>query len=203
MIVEGDSSTRSVLNELFSKKGYQVRTFENALSAREWYGVSHDEQDVILINSKTLGERAANELIADSKVSNPLLPVVLICDSDSMSQAAEVIRSGKYHYLLAPITAEHAEFVVEVAFKQAESAKTAEAATPKNLGSLFTNFPSLDELEKEYMKIVLEKTKGRKERAAKILGINRRTLYRKEREYGWVSEEEQSASPHLDQSASH
>jgi hypothetical protein len=34
---------------------------------------------------------------------------------------------------------------------------------------------------------VLEKTGGRKDKAAQILGINRRTLYRKEREYGLIS----------------
>jgi hypothetical protein len=40
----------------------------------------------------------------------------------------------------------------------------------------------------------LEKTAGRKDKAAQILGINRRTLYRKEREYGFVSE----SSPETD-----
>ena len=47
---------------------------------------------------------------------------------------------------------------------------------------------SLEELEKRYIKKILEHTKGRKERAAKILGINRRTLYRKERLYGFIDE---------------
>ncbi len=46
--------------------------------------------------------------------------------------------------------------------------------------------PSLDELERRYMKFVLDKVGGRKEKAAQILGVNRRTLYRKEREYGFV-----------------
>lgn len=46
--------------------------------------------------------------------------------------------------------------------------------------------PTIDEIEKRYMKFVLDKTGGKKEKAAQILGINRRTLYRKEREYGFV-----------------
>ncbi|MBL7716289.1 MAG: sigma-54-dependent Fis family transcriptional regulator [Bdellovibrionales bacterium] len=45
------------------------------------------------------------------------------------------------------------------------------------------------ELEKRYIRNVLEKTGGRKDQAAQILGINRRTLYRKEREYGWVEDD--------------
>ncbi len=41
-------------------------------------------------------------------------------------------------------------------------------------------FPTIAELEKRYVELVLQKTGGKKDQAAKILGINRRTLYRKE-----------------------
>jgi DNA-binding NtrC family response regulator len=46
--------------------------------------------------------------------------------------------------------------------------------------------PTLEEIEKRYIRFVLDKTGGKKEKAAQILGCNRRTLYRKEREYGFV-----------------
>lgn len=54
-------------------------------------------------------------------------------------------------------------------------------------GQSTEGLPSLEDLEKRYMALVLEKTGGKKEKAAQILGINRRTLYRKERDYGFVS----------------
>lgn len=61
-----------------------------------------------------------------------------------------------------------------------------------NSESLFASaseeLPTIEDFEKRYIRFVLEKTGGRKERASQILGINRRTLYRKEREYGWVEE---------------
>lgn len=41
-------------------------------------------------------------------------------------------------------------------------------------------WPTLEEIENKYMRLVLEKTGGNKEKASQILGINRRTLYRKE-----------------------
>ncbi len=50
--------------------------------------------------------------------------------------------------------------------------------------------PTLEEMEKRYFKFVLDKTAGRKEKAAQILGVNRRTLYRKEREYGFVIDDD-------------
>lgn len=65
-----------------------------------------------------------------------------------------------------------------------------ESASPEALvGQVSGDFPSLAELEKRYIKLVLQKSSGRKDKAAEMLGINRRTLYRKEREYGWVTED--------------
>lgn len=55
-------------------------------------------------------------------------------------------------------------------------------------GRAIADFPTLEQLEKRYIQVVLEKAGGQKEKAAQILGVNRRTLYRKEREYGWVEE---------------
>lgn len=57
----------------------------------------------------------------------------------------------------------------------------------------FTNatgdFPTVGQLEERYIKLVLEKTGGRKDKAAQILGMNRRTLYRKERDYGLIAQD--------------
>lgn len=55
-------------------------------------------------------------------------------------------------------------------------------------GQATTSWPTLENLEKRYMQLVLEKTGHKKEKAAQILGINRRTLYRKERDYGFITE---------------
>lgn len=47
------------------------------------------------------------------------------------------------------------------------------------------HLPTLEDFEKRYIHFILNKVGGKKEKAAHILGINRRTLYRKELEYGW------------------
>ncbi|MBC7467031.1 MAG: sigma-54-dependent Fis family transcriptional regulator [Bdellovibrio sp.] len=51
--------------------------------------------------------------------------------------------------------------------------------------------PTLEQLEKRYIQMILHKTAGKKEKAAQILGINRRTLYRKEKDYGFELHEEE------------
>lgn len=68
------------------------------------------------------------------------------------------------------------------------SAQTSDGETV--FGQATQQLMTLEELEKKYMHFILEKTGGKKEKAAQILGINRRTLYRKEREYGWVTDEQ-------------
>jgi DNA-binding NtrC family response regulator len=49
---------------------------------------------------------------------------------------------------------------------------------------LFTGLPSLEEMEKRYLAHVLEVLKGNRSRAAEVLGIDRRTLYRMMERFG-------------------
>jgi two-component system response regulator HydG len=50
------------------------------------------------------------------------------------------------------------------------------------------DFPTLEHFERRYIELVMAKTGGRRDRAAQILGVNRRTLHRKGIEYGWNAE---------------
>jgi DNA-binding NtrC family response regulator len=56
-----------------------------------------------------------------------------------------------------------------------ESGRTA-LPSPGAHSSLFDDLPSLEELEKRYLKHVLEAVKGNRSRAAEVLGVDRRTL---------------------------
>jgi len=56
------------------------------------------------------------------------------------------------------------------------------------LGQALDETPTLEELEKKYIQMVYQKTGGKKEKTAQILGINRRTLYRKQKEYGLTTD---------------
>jgi DNA-binding NtrC family response regulator len=58
--------------------------------------------------------------------------------------------------------------------------------TEKFFGKIVETYPTIEDFEKRYIQYILNKTGGKKEKASQILGINRRTLYRKEREYGFV-----------------
>lgn len=49
--------------------------------------------------------------------------------------------------------------------------------------SVFSRLMSLDKLEQEYIQFVLTKLGNKREKAAEILGLNRKTLYRKQKQY--------------------
>jgi transcriptional regulator with PAS, ATPase and Fis domain len=55
---------------------------------------------------------------------------------------------------------------------------------PAQQSALFDDLPSLEEMEKRYLKHVLEAAKGNRSRAAEILGVDRRTLYRMAERFG-------------------
>ena len=55
---------------------------------------------------------------------------------------------------------------------------------------LFADLPSLDELERRYLLHVLEQVGGNRTRAAEVLGIDRRTLYRMAERFGIDLKEE-------------
>jgi len=57
----------------------------------------------------------------------------------------------------------------------------------QNIEQLQSDRPTLEKLEERYIKLIMNEAQGKKDEAANILGVSRRTLYRKERLYGMVS----------------
>jgi DNA-binding NtrC family response regulator len=58
------------------------------------------------------------------------------------------------------------------------------AAGRSPLSALYDDLPSLDELERRYLLYILEATNDNRTRAAEILRIDRRTLYRMIERFG-------------------
>jgi DNA-binding NtrC family response regulator len=65
---------------------------------------------------------------------------------------------------------------------------TAVESAKESFNEIYSDHPTLEKLEERYIKLVLAQVEQKKDAAAKILGINRRTLYRKERHYGLIEE---------------
>src|SRR5207247_1278190 len=64
------------------------------------------------------------------------------------------------------------------------------AAAPPLQERLFQDLPPLEELERRYLLHVLDSVGGNRSRAAEVLGIDRRTLYRMAERFGIVFKDE-------------
>ncbi len=84
----------------------------------------------------------------------------------------------------AALRARGAEVAPEDLPAKLQSAQLRAAASRSPLASLYADLPALDELERRYLQHVLEATGGNRTRAAEILGIDRRTLYRMAERFG-------------------
>ncbi|MFL6228688.1 MAG: sigma-54-dependent transcriptional regulator [Pyrinomonadaceae bacterium] len=78
----------------------------------------------------------------------------------------------------AALRARGAEIAPEDLPAKLQTAHLRAAAARSPLASLYADLPPLDELERRYLLHVLEATGGNRTRAAEVLGVDRRTLYR-------------------------
>lgn len=78
----------------------------------------------------------------------------------------------------AAVCADHLITVSDLPPRIVERAAPAAAVTSHPSVSLIDDRPSLPELERRYVQLILSETDGNKTRAAEILGIDRRTIYR-------------------------
>ena len=90
----------------------------------------------------------------------------------------------------AALHARGAEITVEDLPPKLQSIEVREAARRSPLTALFDDLPTLDELERRYLKHVLEVVDGNRTNAASVMGIDRRTLYRMAERFGLKLTEE-------------
>ncbi len=75
-----------------------------------------------------------------------------------------------------------------------QSQEVRRAARHSPLSALYEDLPALDEMERRYLLHVMEATGGNRSRAAEVLGIDRRTLYRMAERFGINLEGESDSS---------
>ena len=73
---------------------------------------------------------------------------------------------------------------------QADPARARLLSEHPSLAALYADLPTLEELERRYLVHVLDKVGGNRTRAAEVLGIDRRTLYRMAERFGIKLNEE-------------
>ena len=204
IVVDDEVEIREILEEFLINKGFQVSAFSSALDALKALspggelaqGSASGDVDLLISDIK-MPVMDGLEFTAELRKLRPEIPIILVTGFGSIETAVEAIKRGAYHYIVKPFEFSELDVNVDRAFelRRLQRDNTAmRTELSKLFGSSLDDFPTLDQIEERYMALILEKTEGHKDKTSQILGINRRTLYRKEREYGFVDSDKSSTT---------
>jgi two-component system response regulator RegA len=159
LVVDDDARLRDRLVAAFTDRGYR------ALGAG-----NHDEALAVVRETKL--DRAVVDLrmpgphglvvVRDLVAHDQDLEIVVLTGYGSIATAVEAMRLGAVNYLMKPANADQ----ILAAFD----------TIPDVGGELAFEVPTVAKLEREHIERVLRECDGNKSRAARVLGMHRRTL---------------------------
>jgi two-component system, response regulator RegA len=163
LIVEDDTPLRDRLVRAMSDRGYEARGVADHASALD---VAREESpELALVDLRLPGESGLT-VIRELKELDPATVVVVLTGYGSIATAVESIKRGAASYLTKPADADQ----IVAAFDGTQLEEN-------------TEVPSLARVEWEHIQRVLTDCGGNISRAARALGIHRRSLQRKLSKY--------------------
>jgi two-component system response regulator RegA len=159
LIVEDDAALRDRLVRAMSDRGFQTVGVADHASALD--AARHESPELALVDLRLPGESGL-AVIRDLKELDPLTVVVVLTGYGSIATAVESIKLGAASYLTKPADADQ----IVAAF---------EGTPPKD----DVDVPSLARVEWEHIQRILTDCGGNVSKAARALGIHRRSLQRK------------------------
>lgn len=165
LLVEDDLVFRDTLRMALERRGVwcaQAATLQEARREIERL----EQLDYAAVDLK-LPDGSGNELIAPILNKFPSTRVLVVTGYGSIPSAVAALRDGAHDYLSKPIDAESLIAAFEAKDAKAEPSQEEIKA------------PSLAEVEWEHLQRVLHEHEGNISRAARALGLHRRSLQRK------------------------
>jgi len=160
LIVDDDERLRERLAEAFASRGYRVVTAPDHPR-----GIEAAYTQVIDRAVVDLRMPGANGLavIEDLLQLQPNMKIVVVTGYGSIATAVEAMRLGAHDYLTKPA---HADQILAAFEGDAES----------SVEEVEFEVPSLAKVEREHIERILQECNGNISRAARVLGLHRRTL---------------------------
>ena len=159
LIVEDDFELAESLERSFSRRGYQTKVANNSREATASLKKFHPRYAVV--DLKMPGESGL-EVIKQLHQFDKTMKIVMLTGYASITTTIDAIKSGACYYLAKPA---NADMIIEAflgEIKAPESKKT-----------------SIKNLEWEYIHQALKEVNFNISKAARMLGMHRRTLARK------------------------
>ncbi|MBA3312772.1 MAG: response regulator [Planctomycetaceae bacterium] len=165
LIVDDNELLRNRLAEAIAERGFRTRTARNYDEAVR--AVREEPPELSVIDLKMPG-KSGLELVRAIKDLSPETKCVVCTGFGSIANAVEAIHAGAVNYVTKPADADE----ILAAFRKSEEPDRAVAETDYQP-------VTLAEAEWEYIQQVLTDCNGNISKAARLLGIERRTLQRK------------------------
>lgn len=99
LIADDDAAIRTVLNQAFSRAGYEVRVTSNAATLWRW--VAAGDGDLVLTDV-VMPDENAFDLLPRIKKARPDLPVLVMSAQNTFMTAIKASERGAYEYLPKP-----------------------------------------------------------------------------------------------------
>lgn len=166
LIVEDDDRLRQRLARALRERGYETREagdYDSALNAAR-----EDSPEYLLVDLRMPGGKSGLDVVRDIKAIDAATIAVVLTGYGSIATAVEAVRLGAAEYLTKPADVDQ----IVAAFSRSSPAAAAEGGEPEQV-------PSLARVEWEHINRVLADCGGNVSKAARLLGIHRRSLQRK------------------------
>lgn len=160
LVVDDDEPLRARLARAFAERGLRVFTAAGHEEALQIAGAETLDRAVVDLRMPGLGGLA---VVQDLVALQPELEIVVVTGYGSIATAVEAMRLGARDYLTKPANADQ----ILAAFEVDPEAPPSEPDY---------QVPSLARVEREHIERVLQECNGNISKAARVLGVHRRTL---------------------------
>lgn len=186
LVVDDELSVRDSLEHWFRRDGYHTASAKDGAEALKRF--QEDRWDVVLIDMKMPGMDGL-ELQRRIHAVDPEIVSIIFTAYGSVENAVAALKEGAFDYVNKPINPDELAHVVQMAVEQRRlrSENTALKARLEELSGVLPVSParealvgdSLAEVEKAHVQAILDRTGWNISRSARILNIDRVTLYNK------------------------
>jgi two-component system response regulator AtoC len=187
LVVEDDDDTRAALADALSDLGHAIEAHADGASALERLAAA--QFDVVLTDVRMPGMDGL-ELCRRLSGERPSVPVLVMTAFGDTDSALGALRAGASDFLTKPLSLERLADALERVLRQAPKSLfvVRPALEPAARGAARAeeqgDTRALEDVERRHILHVLDALAWNKAEAARVLGINRATLYRKLQRYG-------------------